>query len=117
MHVAPEASLNDSLLDVVVIGDIGKFDLLKSIPMIYKGTHGKHPKVSIEKAARVTVESSERILVQADGELLGEGPATFSLMPAALNISLGAIFSLYFRPDRRRYSLPYLRLALRKQAA
>jgi diacylglycerol kinase (ATP) len=88
MHVAPEASLNDSLLDVVVIGDIGKFDLLKSIPMIYKGTHGNHPKVSIEKAARVTVESSERILVQADGELLGEGPATFSLMPAALNVSV-----------------------------
>ena len=35
MHVAPEASLNDNLLDVVVIGGIGKFDLLKSMPMIY----------------------------------------------------------------------------------
>ncbi|MFC1932292.1 diacylglycerol/lipid kinase family protein [Chloroflexota bacterium] len=86
MRVAPDASLNDSLLDVVFIGDIGKFDLLKSLPMIYKGTHGTHPKVSIEKAASITVESSKRVLVHADGELLGEGPASFWLMPAALSI-------------------------------
>lgn len=86
MHMAPEASLNDNLLDVVVIGDVGKFDLLKSLPMIYKGTHGNHPKVSIEKAANITVESSEQILVHADGELLGEGPASFRLIPAALSV-------------------------------
>jgi len=86
MHVAPEASLNDSLLDVVVIGDIGKFELLKALPMVYKGTHLTHPKVSLEKAARITIESSEPVLVQADGELLGEGPASFWLMPAALNV-------------------------------
>jgi len=86
MHVAPDASMDDSLLDVMVIGDIGKFDLLKSIPMVYKGTHGNHPKVNIEKATRVNVESSERVLVHADGELLGEGPASFRLMPAALSI-------------------------------
>lgn len=86
MHVAPEASLNDNLLDVVVIGDVGKFDLLKSLPMVYKGTHGTHPKVSMEKAANISVESLERVLVHADGELLGEGPASFWLVPGALSI-------------------------------
>jgi len=86
MHLAPEASLNDSLLDVVVIGDIGKFDLLKSLYMVYKGTHGNHPKVSMAKATKITVESQERVLVYADGELLGEGPASFWLVPAALSI-------------------------------
>ena len=86
MHVAPEASLYDNLLDVVVIGDVGKFELLKALPTIYNGTHVTHPKVSMGKAAYIAVESSERILVHADGELLGEGPASFWLMPAALNI-------------------------------
>jgi len=86
MHMAPEASLNDNLLDVVVVGDIGKFELLKALPMVYKGTHGTHPKVSIGKAANITVESSERLLVHADGELLGEGPASFGIVPAALSI-------------------------------
>lgn len=86
MHIAPEASLNDNLLDVVVVGNFGKFELLKSIPMVYNGTHVNHPKVRVEKAANIAVESSGRILVYADGELLGEGPASFWLMPAALNI-------------------------------
>ena len=86
MHIAPEAKLDDNLLDVLVIGDIGKFELLKALPTVYKGTHVNHPKVRMEKATRVTVESSERILVHADGELLGECPASFWLVPAALNI-------------------------------
>ncbi|MFC2013566.1 diacylglycerol/lipid kinase family protein [Chloroflexota bacterium] len=86
MRVAPEAELNDKLLDVVVVDDIGKFELLKALPMVYKGTHGTHPKVSMEKAENITVESSERVLVHADGELLGEGPASFGIMPAALSI-------------------------------
>ena len=86
MHIAPQAELNDSLLDVVIIGDVGKFELLKALPMVYKGTHINHPKVRMEKATHIIIESSERILVYADGELLGEGPASFWLIPAALSI-------------------------------
>jgi diacylglycerol kinase family enzyme len=86
MHVAPEAVMDDGLLDVVVVGDIGKFDLLKSLPMLYKGTLADHPKVEMDRACVISVESKDRILVHADGELLGEGPASFRLVPAALNI-------------------------------
>ena len=86
MQVAPQAKLNDSLLDVLIIGDVGKFELLKALPTVYKGTHITHPKVRMEKATQITVESSEQVLVHADGELLGEGPASFHLMPAALSI-------------------------------
>jgi len=86
MHIAPKAKLDDSLLDVVVIGDIGKFELLKAFPMVYKGTHLTHPKVNMEQATHITIETSEPVLVHADGELLGEGPASFWLMPAALSL-------------------------------
>ncbi len=86
MHVAPEAELGDGLLDVIIIGDIGKFELLKALPTVYKGTHISHPKVRMEKATHITIESSEPFLVHADGELLGEGPASFWLVPSALSI-------------------------------
>jgi diacylglycerol kinase (ATP) len=86
MHVAPQAELGDSLLDVVIIGNMGKFELLKEFPTVYKGTHIYHPKVRIKKATHVTIESPEPMLVHADGELLGESPASFWVMPAALNI-------------------------------
>jgi diacylglycerol kinase (ATP) len=86
MYVAPDASLNDYLFDVMIVRDMGKFELLRAFPRVYKGTHVTHPKVVMGKAAEVTVESPDGILVQADGELLGEGPVSFRLIPAALSV-------------------------------
>jgi diacylglycerol kinase (ATP) len=86
MHIAPMAELGDNLLDVIVIGDMGKLEILKEFPRVYKGTHISLPKVSMKKGTQVTIESSEPVLVYADGELLGECPASFRIVPGALSI-------------------------------
>jgi len=86
MHIAPLAEVGDNLLDVVVIGDMGKLELLKEFPKVYKGTHVTLPKVRMKKGTNVTIESSEAVLVYADGELLGECPASFRVVPGALSI-------------------------------
>jgi YegS/Rv2252/BmrU family lipid kinase len=86
MHIAPQAELGDSLLDVVIIGDMGKLELLRELPTVYKGTHVNYPKVRMKKATHVTIESPEPVLVYADGELLGECPASFWVVPGALSI-------------------------------
>ncbi len=86
MHIAPEAELCDSLLDLAIVGDMGKFELLKELPTVYKGTHVNHPKFSMKKATHIAIESPEPVLVYADGELLGECPASFWVVPAALSI-------------------------------
>jgi diacylglycerol kinase (ATP) len=86
MQVAPEARLDDGLLDILIIGDFGKLELLRVFPRVYKGTHVGYPKIRSERDSRVSIESSERFLLHADGELLGEGPASFSLLPEALEM-------------------------------
>lgn len=86
MLVAPKAELSDSLFDVLTVGDMGKFDLLKTFPTIYKGTHIHHPKVHVQKTNQISIESEEKLLVQADGEIIGEGPVKFSMVPSALNV-------------------------------
>ncbi|NQT31310.1 MAG: diacylglycerol kinase family lipid kinase [Deltaproteobacteria bacterium] len=86
MHIAPDAELCDSLLDVVIIGDMGKLELLKEFPTIYKGTHINHPKVTVKKGSNISIESSEPMLVYADGESLGECPASFRVVPGALSL-------------------------------
>jgi len=86
MYIAPQAELGDSLLDVVIIGDMSKLELLKEFPSVYKGTHINHPKIRMKKATDISIESSEPMLVYADGELLGECPASFRVMPSALSI-------------------------------
>jgi YegS/Rv2252/BmrU family lipid kinase len=86
MFVAPDADLTDGYFDVLTIDDISKPDLLWSLPRIYKGTHLTHPKVTVQRGREIEIESAQRLLVQADGELLGETPARFRVIPSALNV-------------------------------
>jgi diacylglycerol kinase (ATP) len=87
MYTAPDADLADGLLDVLVVGDMSKPNLLYSLPRIYKGTHLTLPKVSMMKAKEIEIESlGPKMHLQADGELLGELPARFRVLPSALNI-------------------------------
>jgi len=86
MYVAPDADLSDGLLDIMIIDNISKPDLLWSLPRIYRGTHLTHPKVTAERAREIEIIPRQPMSIQADGELLGEAPASFRVLPAALNI-------------------------------
>lgn len=86
MKTTPNAEINDGLFDVLVVGNLSKFDLIKSLPMIYKGTHLRHPKVSIYKSKFVRLSSSKDILVQADGDIIGTTPVELSIRPSGLNV-------------------------------
>ena len=88
MKVAPDALTSDKKFEVVTIGDIGKLELLRVFPRVYKGTHVTHPMVRIERAETVSIESPDRTLIQADGELLGESPVTFTIVPGALCLAV-----------------------------
>lgn len=88
MKVAPNADLCDGLLDVIVLGDMSKIEVLWNFPRVYRGTHITHPKVSTYQARSIEIQPSERMLLQADGELLGEAPASFQVLPAALTVAI-----------------------------
>ncbi len=88
MLAAPNADPADGLLDVVVIGDLSKLDLLKSLPRIYKGTHLSHPKVTVKRAREIDIRPRQQMSLQADGELLGQAPAHVYMLPAALNVAI-----------------------------
>jgi diacylglycerol kinase (ATP) len=86
MFLAPQADPADGFLDAVIIGDLTKADLLWSLPRIYRGTHLNHSKVTVKRAKDICVRPERRMAVQADGELLGEAPARFSVLPAVLTV-------------------------------
>ncbi len=88
VQIAPNIDLSDGLFEVLIVGDINKFELMQTLPKAYLGTHLNHPKVRLEKAAQIIIESKQRILIQADGELLGETPASFRILPSALNLAI-----------------------------
>jgi diacylglycerol kinase (ATP) len=88
MFATPNADPEDGLFDVLIIGDLSKPDLLWSLPRVYRGTHLTHPKVSIKRAREIEIRPRQQTSLQADGELLGEAPARFHVLPATLNVAV-----------------------------
>ena len=86
MRIAPNAELSDGLFDIVTLGDIGRIELVRNVPGVYRGSHLRNPKVKVERGTSVRVESDEPVMIQADGELLGVVPAQFQIIPLALTV-------------------------------
>ena len=86
MKLAPDASPDDGLFDVVLIGDVGKVDFLTTAPRIYKGRHVAHAKVDVLRSKRVAVDSDERLPIEVEGEQVGTTPAVFEVVPGALRL-------------------------------
>ncbi|MBT2479974.1 diacylglycerol kinase [Streptomyces sp. ISL-94] len=85
MRICADAVPDDGLFDVVVVGDCSRATLLTVFPRVYKGTHLGHPKVTVHRAAKVTLEAAG-ITAYADGELLGPLPVTAECVPGAVRL-------------------------------
>lgn len=85
MRICADAVPDDGLFDVTVVGHCSRATLLKVFPQVYKGTHLSHPKVTVHRAAKVTLEAAG-ITAYADGEPLGPLPVTAECVPAAVRV-------------------------------
>ncbi len=86
MWLAPDASFDDGLFDVVVIGDISKLDFVTTSPKLYKGGHVHHPRVEVLRTAALTIDAAEPLPIELEGEPVGTTPARFEIVPHALRV-------------------------------
>jgi diacylglycerol kinase (ATP) len=84
MRLSPGARVDDGMLNVNVIGAMGRLEAARCFPRVLAGTHTAHPKVRYFAARSVTVECEPAAGVQMDGELFGRTPGTFEVRPAAI---------------------------------
>jgi diacylglycerol kinase (ATP) len=82
--IAPEASIDDGLLDVVLIPERPASELALVIAQIALGTPLSSDAVVHRRAAKLTVNSKPGMWFNVDGELVGNEPATFEIVPRAL---------------------------------
>ena len=86
MYLAPEAKLDDGLLDVVMIGDLPKRTYLAALPKVFTGAHVREPGVTILQAREVAFHADRPFNVQADGDPIADLPATVRVQPGALRV-------------------------------
>jgi YegS/Rv2252/BmrU family lipid kinase len=84
---APEASVSDGLLDLVVLKDSGSLKMLDELVNMKTGNYGSEDNILYSKARKVIIRSNERkVTVTIDGEPVGILPASFQVLPKALTV-------------------------------
>lgn len=86
MYLAPDAELDDGLLDVVVSGPVSKLHFLRQLPKVFKGTHVRDPDVHVLRAHRVRVSADRPFTIYADGDPIAQAPAVVTVVPRALRV-------------------------------
>jgi YegS/Rv2252/BmrU family lipid kinase len=88
MKIAPDARLDDGLLDSVLVRGFRFFEFCRHGWKLMNGTHITHPKVTVIKGRKVEAwpEEGEQVLLELDGDQIGRLPATFEILPGNLLI-------------------------------
>lgn len=90
MKIAPDAAVDNGMLDVVVIGPAPRAVFAALLPTVFTGRHVKSRHVQIHRAASVHLSAAGTgtpMGLRADGEPYGQLPATLNVRPSALLIA------------------------------
>jgi diacylglycerol kinase (ATP) len=74
MKIAPQAIMDDGLLDICIVKEISKLELLRQFPKVFKGTHVTHPRIMMATGRKIKITSDEERDLFADGEPAGKLP-------------------------------------------
>jgi YegS/Rv2252/BmrU family lipid kinase len=87
MRAAPDALLDDGLLDVVVLEGVSKARFLTRIfPKVFKGTHVQDPNVKVFRAREISVNADRPFTMYADGDPIGELPVRVRAVRGAVRV-------------------------------
>lgn len=86
--LAPNAKVDDGLLDIYLVTDMHPLRRLRKIPTIKKGQHLTLPEVQMHTASWLEFASSEKLLAHLDGEpfVIEPGIARVEVLPKSLTV-------------------------------
>jgi YegS/Rv2252/BmrU family lipid kinase len=90
MLAAPDAMLDDGLLEIVAIEQVSRLRFLANLPRVFKGTHIELPSVRVFRAAEVEISSEHPFQMYADGDPIGELPVRVSAQRGAVKMFVPA---------------------------
>jgi diacylglycerol kinase (ATP) len=93
VEVAPQACLDDGLLDVVIIQSGTMVNLADLSVRYVFADYIKSDQVVYRQARQITLSSNPPIKFSIDGDLVEHQPISLTCLPAALNVIVGSEFS------------------------
>ena len=90
MMMAPDASLEDGLLDVVLVADVPKLRFLRLLPTVFKGEHVRQPNVEVLRTREIEISADRPFTMYADGDPIADLPAIVRALPRAVRVIVPA---------------------------
>jgi YegS/Rv2252/BmrU family lipid kinase len=84
MLMAPGASLTDGLLELVIVGAMGKLRFVRGLPNVFKGEHVHEPEVEVVRCQAVRISADRPFTMYADGDPIAELPVQVRALPGAI---------------------------------
>lgn len=86
MMMAPDAEINDGLLDIILLNSISRRKVLSLLPAIFKGKHVEDEGVECFKGKKISVKSDRPLLLTPDGETFGTTPIDVQIHPGKIRM-------------------------------
>ena len=87
LGIAPDASVTDGLLDIVIIGDVSTMDYFKHLNTVKACKKIEHDKIKYAQVQQINIESLEdkKISIDMDGEFIGYAPMSLTCLHGKIN--------------------------------
>ena len=86
IRIAPDAKMDDGRLNAVLVEEVGWLRLMHGLAILLTSGNLKFKEVKRFAATRVRLEANRKVKIHGDGELLGESPAEFEILPGAIRV-------------------------------
>ena len=86
MKICPDAQLDDGLLDVCVVNNVSRLQLLRLFPTVFSGKHVQLPQVTYKQGRTLRAQTDAPVPIHGDGEILGMTPCEIRIQPQAINV-------------------------------
>ncbi len=86
MAIHADAAIDDGTLDLVMMEQRSVWQLFLALPAFRFGRHDLNENVRHMRARRIELETRTPLPINTDGEITSETPATFELVPSALEV-------------------------------
>jgi len=86
MMIAPDAKVDDGLIEYVRWGPIGRVGLIRNLSTLYDGTHVKHPLAERKAVKQIEFQLEHPVDVMVDGEALTLHLEKLDVLPSALRV-------------------------------
>jgi diacylglycerol kinase (ATP) len=86
LRLAPEASLEDGRLDLVLLANLSALEICSMLPCMAMSGEIRTERIQRHRITRVRIETERPCAFHADGEIIGMTPVEIAVVPRAMRV-------------------------------